>query len=76
MYLVEAKNNENSNKLIRGFIPKRTDIGRISKEKIKYIENRMNRRDVVELHLIEGGVLEETLSVIIPSVETKVCRLS
>jgi transposase, IS30 family len=38
----ERGTNENSNKLIRRFIPKGTDIGNISKEKIKYIENWIN----------------------------------
>lgn len=38
----ERGTNENSNKLIRRFIPKGTDIGKISKAKIKYIENWMN----------------------------------
>lgn len=38
----ERGTNENSNKLIRRFIPKGTDIGNISKERIKYIENWMN----------------------------------
>lgn len=38
----ERGTNENSNKLIRRFIPKGTDIGKISKEKIKYIEKWMN----------------------------------
>jgi len=38
----ERGTNENSNKLIRRFIPKGTDIGKVSKEKIKYVENWMN----------------------------------
>lgn len=38
----ERGTNENSNKLIRRFIPKGTDIGIISKVKIKYIEKWMN----------------------------------
>jgi len=38
----ERGTNENSNKLIRRFIPKGTDIGKISKARIKYIENWMN----------------------------------
>lgn len=38
----ERGTNENSNKLIRRFIPKGMDIGKISKAKIKYIENWIN----------------------------------
>ena len=38
----ERGTNENSNKLIRRFIPKGTDIGKISKKKIKHIEKWMN----------------------------------
>lgn len=38
----ERGTNENSNKLIRRFIPKGTDIGKISKSRIKYIQNWMN----------------------------------
>lgn len=38
----ERGTNENSNKLIRRFIPKGTDIGKISQRQIKYIENWMN----------------------------------
>lgn len=38
----ERGTNENSNKLIRRFIPKGTDISKISKAKIKYIENWIN----------------------------------
>ena len=38
----ERGTNENSNKLIRRFIPKGTDIGIISKKMVKYIENWMN----------------------------------
>jgi IS30 family transposase len=38
----ERGTNENINKLIRRFIPKGTDIGKISRVKIKYIENWIN----------------------------------
>ena len=38
----ERGTNENTNKLIRRFIPKGTDIGKISKQRIKYIENWIN----------------------------------
>ena len=38
----ERGTNENTNKLIRRFIPKGTDISRISKARIKYIENWIN----------------------------------
>lgn len=38
----ERGTNENTNKLIRRFIPKGTDISKISKAKIKYIENWIN----------------------------------
>lgn len=38
----ERGTNENSNKLIRRFIPKGTDIGKISQKMIKYIEKWMN----------------------------------
>lgn len=38
----ERGTNENINKLIRRFIPKGTDISKISKAKIKYIENWIN----------------------------------
>lgn len=38
----ERGTNENSNRLIRRFIPKGTDIGGISKSEIKYIEKWMN----------------------------------
>ena len=38
----ERGTNENINKLIRRFIPKGTDIGKISKARIKYIENWIN----------------------------------
>lgn len=38
----ERGTNENSNKLIRRFIPKGTDIGKISQKTIKYIEQWMN----------------------------------
>jgi len=38
----ERGTNENSNKLIRRFIPKGSDIGKVSKKEIKYIEEWMN----------------------------------
>lgn len=38
----ERGTNENINKLIRRFIPKGTDISKISKARIKYIENWIN----------------------------------
>ena len=38
----ERGTNENINKMIRRFIPKGTDIDKISKERIKYIENWIN----------------------------------
>jgi IS30 family transposase len=38
----ERGTNENINKLIRRFIPKGTDIGKISKKAIKYIEDWIN----------------------------------
>jgi len=38
----ERGTNENSNKLIRRFIAKGTDIGKISRARIKYIENWIN----------------------------------
>jgi IS30 family transposase len=38
----ERGTNENTNKLIRRFIPKGTDINKISKARIKYIENWIN----------------------------------
>lgn len=38
----ERGTNENSNKLIRRFIPKGTDIGKIRQKTIKYIEKWMN----------------------------------
>lgn len=38
----ERGTNENINKLIRRFIPKGTDINKISKARIKYIENWIN----------------------------------
>lgn len=38
----ERGTNENSNKLIRRFIPKGTDISKVSLKKIQYIENWIN----------------------------------
>ena len=38
----ERGTNENNNKLIRRFIPKGTDISKISKSKIKYIQDWIN----------------------------------
>ena len=38
----ERGTNENSNRLIRRFIPKGTDIGKVSEARIKYIETWMN----------------------------------
>jgi IS30 family transposase len=38
----ERGTNENINKLIRRFIPKGTDIGKVSKKTIKYIEDWIN----------------------------------
>lgn len=38
----ERGTNENSNKLIRRFIPKGMDIAKISNEEIRYIENWIN----------------------------------
>lgn len=40
----ERGTNENTNGLIRGYFPKKTDFTVVSEEEIKYVENELNNR--------------------------------
>ena len=59
----ERGSNENANKLIRRFIPKGTDIGKFSHEKIKMIEHWINNYPRRSLHGLSSNMLINQLIV-------------